>query len=261
MKVNEFHLFFEQSGTFKKELAKLGYKAYDYDILNDFGETDYVIDLFSQINEAYEGNESIFDKIAENRGGIIAFFPCVRFSVQILLPMRGNSPQQKKWDDLKKIEYSMKLERERSEMYERFSKLCIVCLRKDIPLIIENPYNAQHYLTLYFPISAQVVIEDRTLLGDWYKKPTQFFFIGCDAYFIIYLDEGYYKPKKKMKVSEQGKVDRSMISPHFARTFLRRYVLERKEEYYGEQAEMDGRAERRDADVEAELHADPRELP
>lgn len=50
-----FHLLFEQSGTFKKELNKLGYQAKDYDILNDFGETDYQIDLFNEIEIAYTG--------------------------------------------------------------------------------------------------------------------------------------------------------------------------------------------------------------
>jgi hypothetical protein len=49
------HCFFEQSGTFKKEFEKLGYKAYDYDIQNDFGETDNVIDLFKEIDTAYVG--------------------------------------------------------------------------------------------------------------------------------------------------------------------------------------------------------------
>ena len=43
------HCLFEQSGTFKNEFRKLGIEAYDYDILNDFGETDYQIDLFSEI--------------------------------------------------------------------------------------------------------------------------------------------------------------------------------------------------------------------
>lgn len=37
------HLLFEQSGTFKKEFQRLGYEAYDYDILNNFGQTDYQI--------------------------------------------------------------------------------------------------------------------------------------------------------------------------------------------------------------------------
>lgn len=50
-----FHLLFEQSGTFKNELKKLGYEAADYDIRNDFEETDNVIDLFAEIEKAYQG--------------------------------------------------------------------------------------------------------------------------------------------------------------------------------------------------------------
>ena len=49
-----FHLLFEQSGTFKNVLKKLGYQAYDYDILNDFNETDYQIDIFKEIDSAYK---------------------------------------------------------------------------------------------------------------------------------------------------------------------------------------------------------------
>lgn len=49
-----FHCFFEQSGTFKNEFRKLGYEAYDYDILNDFGQTDFQVDLFKEIETAYE---------------------------------------------------------------------------------------------------------------------------------------------------------------------------------------------------------------
>ena len=43
------HCLFEQSGTFKNEFKKLGYPAYDYDIQNEFGETDFLIDLFGEI--------------------------------------------------------------------------------------------------------------------------------------------------------------------------------------------------------------------
>lgn len=50
-----FHLFFEQSGTFKNELRELGHEAIDYDILNDFRQTDVVIDLFSEIEKSYAG--------------------------------------------------------------------------------------------------------------------------------------------------------------------------------------------------------------
>lgn len=47
------HCFFEQSGTFKNEFIKLGIPAEDYDIQNNFGETDHVVDLFSEIDTAY----------------------------------------------------------------------------------------------------------------------------------------------------------------------------------------------------------------
>ena len=48
------HCLFEQSGTFKNEFIKLGIPAEDYDIQNNFGETDHVIDLFGEIERAYE---------------------------------------------------------------------------------------------------------------------------------------------------------------------------------------------------------------
>lgn len=43
------HCLFEQSGTFKNEFRKLGIEAYDYDILNDYGQTDFQVDLFAEI--------------------------------------------------------------------------------------------------------------------------------------------------------------------------------------------------------------------
>lgn len=49
------HCFFEQSGTFKNEFIKLGIPAEDYDIQDNFCETDHTIDLFSEIENAYGG--------------------------------------------------------------------------------------------------------------------------------------------------------------------------------------------------------------
>ena len=53
IELKKVHCFFEQSGTFKNEFKKLGYDAEDYDIQNNFGETDYVIDLFAEIEKEY----------------------------------------------------------------------------------------------------------------------------------------------------------------------------------------------------------------
>ena len=55
----QVHCFFEQSGTFKNEFIKLGIPAKDYDIQNNFGETDNVIDLFAEIESAYGGGGKV----------------------------------------------------------------------------------------------------------------------------------------------------------------------------------------------------------
>lgn len=48
--IRKAHCLFEQSGTFKRAFKKFGIDALDYDILDDFGETDCKIDLFEQID-------------------------------------------------------------------------------------------------------------------------------------------------------------------------------------------------------------------
>ena len=60
-KIKTVRLLFEQSGTFKSVFRSLNYNAYDYDIENQFGETDFQLDIFKEINNAYERKESIFD--------------------------------------------------------------------------------------------------------------------------------------------------------------------------------------------------------
>ena len=63
----KFHCLFEQSGTFKKEFKKLGYESYDYDLLNDYDETDYQIDLFNEINSAYMGGGRAYSIILNKK--------------------------------------------------------------------------------------------------------------------------------------------------------------------------------------------------
>ena len=56
MEINgKVHCMFEQSGTFKNEFIKMGIPAEDYDIRNNFNETDHVIDLFGEIDAAFAG--------------------------------------------------------------------------------------------------------------------------------------------------------------------------------------------------------------
>jgi len=66
----KIHCFFEQSGTFKNEFKKLGFYAEDYDIQNEFGETDNVIDLFAEIGG--------FPLALQRIGGICVFLKRMR---------------------------------------------------------------------------------------------------------------------------------------------------------------------------------------
>lgn len=219
-----FHCFFEQSGTFKKEFKKLGYQAFDYDILNDFGETDFQIDLFNEIEEGYAGGDSVFDKINAN-DTIVAFFPCTRFEVQILLHFRGDSIQQKKHSDIQKLKKDLELHNELHYLYSLITKLAIICLRKNIPLIIENPYCSQHYLTNYWCLKPKIIDNDRTDNGDYYKKPTQYWFIGCEPYHN-FIFEPLEEVSRKTISTTHDKVERSLIHPQYANRFIREHILE-----------------------------------
>lgn len=76
--INIVHCFFEQSGVFKNAFKKNNINAFDYDIKNEYKQTDYIIDLFAEIEKAYNKEKSIFDTIMDN-DLIFAFFPCIYF--------------------------------------------------------------------------------------------------------------------------------------------------------------------------------------
>ena len=57
--IRKVHCFFEKSGTFKRAFAEFGIPAEDYDIQNNFWETDHVIDLFAEIEKASGGGQCV----------------------------------------------------------------------------------------------------------------------------------------------------------------------------------------------------------
>lgn len=231
------HCFFEQSGTFKNEFKKLGHEAYDYDILNDFGETDHVIDLFAEIRGGYDNKPSIFDSISQD-DLIMAFFPCVRFEDQILLHFRGDSFGMNKWDLKNKMLNCMKLQEELNELYILVNKLFIVCMDRGLKLIMENPYSEMHYLRQRWCCKPSVIDLDRRERGDYFKKPTQYWFLNCKPSNNFIFETPNYnsvdckdaiKAMTKSTYEKMGakniKVARSMIHPDYANRFIREFIL------------------------------------
>lgn len=190
---------------------------------NEFLETDCQIDLFNEIYKSYEDKESVFDDIRQD-DLIFSFFPCTRFEEQAQMHFRGIAFQMKKWTDEEKLENDLILHRELSELYELVTKLAIICIRRKIPLIIENPYSATHYLTKYWAIPYSILDKDRTVRGDYYKKPTQYWFINCKPQQNMIL-EAYTMQEKKTIEYTHSKTERSLISSEYANRFIREFIL------------------------------------
>lgn len=120
------HCFFEQSGTFKNEFKKLGYAAEDYDIQNNFGETDHVADLFAEIERGYNNEPSIFDNITPD-DLIIAFFPGIYFCDISTMNIREMSAIKKHCK--RRFEMIISLHERRNKFFYIVAKIVLCCRR------------------------------------------------------------------------------------------------------------------------------------
>lgn len=231
-----FHCFFEQSGTFKKEFKKLGFDSYDYDIQNEFNETDFIIDLFNEILKGYNENEkTIFDNFDSKKDTILAFFPCIRFEDQIQMHFRGTAYQLKNKNLIDKLENDLYLHKDLSFMYELITKLAIICCKKNIPLIIENPYSSTHYLVKYWAIPYSILDNNRHENGDYFEKPTQYWFINCEPSHNLIFEPLEYVPLNNVCRGTKNidgkctKTTQSMIHPQYAKRFIKEHILNEEE--------------------------------
>ena len=224
------HCLFEQSGTFKNEFKKLGYDAFDYDIQNHFNETDYVVDLFENIENAYDNKPSIFDNITID-DLILAFFPCIYFCDAKTLFFKGVHISQKKWSLKKKMDFNIDQEKIRNRYFVIFMKLFSIVDGSNLRMIVENPYNqsGMTFLENNF-INPTIIDRNRMLRGDFFIKPTGYWFVNC----IRTYGESFQKDKKQRVVMKMKKgnskvglcsEERSMISPDYARNFICDFII------------------------------------
>lgn len=229
----KIHCFFEQSGTFKNEFIKLGYVAEDYDIQNNFGETDHIIDLFNEIEQGYEDKPSIFDNITQD-DLIIAFFPCIYFCATSQMAFYLTYINYRCLTDEQKIKEILKRSDKRKEYYDWLIKFCAICIKKSIRMIFENPWSEQTYLKANFIKTPDIVDNNRMLRGDYFKKPTAYFYFNCEpTYGSSFQNDKEQKVIMKSKGASQSGLcseERSMISPDYARNFICDFVIGKKQE-------------------------------
>ena len=230
------HCFFEQSGTFKNEFKKLGYDSFDYDIQNNFNETDYVIDLFKNIEDAYDNKPSLFDNITQD-DLIMAFFPCIYFCAVSQMNFYPTSVNYKTLGIKDTYDAILKRNNDRSYFYSMLCKMFAITKIKDLRMIVENPYSEQTYLKANFE-KPTIIDNNRMARGDYMKKPTAYWFVNCEnTYGSSFQKDKKQKIFMKMKGSPQAGMcseERSMISPDYARNFICDFIIGKRQKI-GEQ--------------------------
>lgn len=221
------HCLFEQSGTFKQQFQRFGIKAYDYDIQNLRGQTDYQVDIFRQIARAYSNRHSIFDSITPE-DLIFAFFPCTYFSTNNVLFFTGSDYHYNTISTIQKNKEILKRSRQRQLFYERCLQLFTICEARQLRLILENPYHPRHFLYNNFPYKPALIHNNRRLHGDYFIKPTQYFFLNCQPTH----QATFQKPAQCLTIqhyaggkNETSLLNRSIIAPEYAYNFIADHIL------------------------------------
>lgn len=128
---------------------------------------------------------------------------------------------------------------ELSYLYILVNKLFIVCIRGGYRLIFENPRGTMHFLTRYWCMQPSVIDLDRRLNGDYFKKPTQYWFCNCKPEQNVLFEA---LPVNELSISsavinankeiyskvgaKDRKTMRSMIHSDYANRFIRQYILD-----------------------------------
>ena len=226
---------FEQSGTFKNEFIKLGIPAEDYDIQNNFGETDHVTDLFKAIEDAYDGKPSLFDGIIED-DLIMAFFPCIYFCAPSQMNFTWGCINYRCMTTKQKTDAILERDKKRAYFYGLAIKMFAVAEIRGLRLIMENPWSENPwsentYLKANFIIPPALVDMNRMMRGDYRVKPTAYWFVGCEPTHGQSIQFDKLKEKKTHMASRGSSVagvcseERSLISPDYARNFICDFIL------------------------------------
>ena len=228
------HCLFEQSGTFKNEFIKLGINAEDYDIQNNFGQTDHIIDLFGEIDKEYDyqtrQDKTIFSSFDVCQDLVLAFFPCIYFESMSMMYFSCDTQNNKNKPMYERIEEAIIRLGQRTRFHELLYKLAYLSYKLGFKMIIENPATKPNYLidTQNF-MKPTIVDNNRMARGDYFRKPTAYWFFNFEP--THGFSEQNDKEQKTVLNSKQGikagvcSEERSLISPDYARNFICDFIL------------------------------------
>lgn len=105
-----------------------------------------------------------------------------------------------------------------------------------IPLIIENPYHSASYIAGYQNFYKPTIIDkNRMTRGDYFIKPTAFWFFNCEPSLKYQTIQNDKKQKTidTIKTKNNGlcSKERSEISSDYARNFIYDFILNEKQSH------------------------------
>ena len=167
---------------------------------------------------------------------IIAFFPCIYFCQMSQYMQSLNAHNYRSLTQVEAIERIMERQKLRQQYLNKLTKLVAICLKRDIRLIFENPIT-DSFLNHYFLKSPDIKDNNRMLRGDFFVKPTGYWFWNCEP--TKGFTEQFDKKQRKIATGSvrdgirgksSGKAglcseDRSMIHPDYARNFICDFIL------------------------------------
>lgn len=180
------------------------------------------------------GQESIFDNMT-NDDLIVAFFPCIYFCATSQMAFSFGCTNYRKLNMKAKTDKILERSANREHFFRLAVKMISMAEQRGLRLIMENPWSEQTFLKANFVIPPTLVDNNRMLRGDYYVKPTAYWYINCEPT----NGESYQNDKEKRTIlkskgaskAELCSEERSMISTDYARNFICDFIIGKEQQH------------------------------
>lgn len=174
------------------------------------------------------GGQSIFDKIGPE-DLIMAFFPCIYFCSASQMNISFESINNRNLPVMKKAEVVLERSKNREYFFGLAVKMFAVALDRGLRLVMENPWSQQTFLKANFIYPPTFVDMNRTIRGDFFIKPTAYWFLNCEPT-CGFSEQRRLEHKVVFKSKRSAKAglcseERSLISPDYARNFICDFLI------------------------------------
>lgn len=159
----------------------------------------------------------------------MAFFPCIFFCESNTINFRLDAHNYRKLDVRGATQKICERSQSRDVFFRLATKMVCVAIERGLSLIMENPYSSQSYICNNFVLPPTVIDKNRMLRGDYFEKPTAYWFVGCEP-----TNGSSLQPDKEKRTIRKAKSapsqglcseERSLISPDYARNFICDFIL------------------------------------